>query len=197
VWHNICDKKKDGLFGAELVNIKKFLKLTWGLFDSLMVVMVFALLAVIIYSSAENGYGFGIVSGEIGINGQNRSEYEKQRFRSKNAPVFSVAPVAYEKSRASQIARSMVSSGVKKLPLRQSLDIREHARKYEVRFALPQGVGEDKLNLDVAGNILTLMMESGQKTYMRRIRIPCDYAMESSLNHYVSNQVLFVEISKL
>jgi len=175
------------------VRIKNYLKLIWGIFDSLMVFMIFALIAIFLYGSEENGSFFDRKP-QKALSDNARSR--KPRFSSKG-DVFSVAPIAYERSKSSQIARSIVSTGIARLPLRQSLDIREHERKYEVRFSLPQGVGEENLNLDVAGNILTLMMESGQKTYMRRIRIPCDYAKESSVNHCVSNQVLFVEISKL
>ena len=175
------------------MSIKKYLKVIWSSFDTLMVLMILVLLTIMISGSEGIGAFF---DRPASLDHSDNTNSNNQRLSS-NVNIFTVAPIAYERSRSSQIARSIVSTGIARLPSRQSLDIREHERKYEVRFSLPQGVCEENLNLEVAGNILTLIMESGQKTYMRRIRIPCDYAQESSLKHFVSNQVLFVEISKL
>lgn len=176
------------------MSILKFFKIAWAVFDSFMIFMIFVLISVMIYGSESNMLNFR----------DNRSvglAFRKSRWSSKpdfssSRQVVSMAPVAYERARASQIARKMVSTGIKRLPSRQVLDMRENDRQYEIRFSLPSDVGEESLNVDVAGNILTLMMKSGERTFMRRIRIPCDYAQECSLNHYVSNQVLFVKITK-
>jgi len=176
------------------VNIVKFFKTTWVMFDTLMVFTIFLLISLLIYGSGRDlQESRSFLADETSREREPR--FQRSGFMSGQKTV-SAAPVAYERAMAGQIARNMVISGVAALPVRQSMDMRESDSKYLVKFSLPKEVGEEHLNVEVAGNILTLMMESGQKTYMRRVRIPCDYALESSLNHFISNQVLFVEISK-
>ena len=166
--------------------------MTWVALDSLMILMIFVLMTAILFGSDIKRVIYG-----------KRLESEKREGRLQNSVVsfgnkgHNVAPVAYERDKAHQIAINMVINGVKRLPSRQALDIREVDRNYQVRFSLPRGVNEENLTVEINQNILTLLMESGRKTYMRRIRIPCDYASNSSLSHFVSNSVLFVEISKL
>ncbi len=177
------------------MNIVKFLKTTWVMFDTLMVFMIFLLISVLIYGSVRETSGVrqnpaGAAQGRWAPRPQKVSLMSGRQ-------AVSASPVAYESAMAEQIARNMVISGVASLPVRQSMDMRESDNKYLVKFSLPRDVGEEHLNVEVAGNILTLTMESGHKTYIRRVRVPCDYALESSLNHYISNQVLFVEISKM
>ena len=166
--------------------------MTWVALDSLMIFMIFVLMTAIMFGSDIKRVVYG-----------KRPESEKRDGSLQNPMVsfgnkgYNVAPVAYERAKAHQIAINMVGNGVKRLPARQALDIREVDRSYQVRCSLPRDVNEENLNVEINQNILTLLMESGRKTYMRRIRIPCDYASNSSLSHFVSNSVLFVEISKL
>ncbi len=105
-----------------------------------------------------------------------------------------VAPVAYERERSEQIARNLLVSENVELPFRPTMDMRERGKTYEVRFSLPCGSGEDDISLNVSGNIMTLLIDTEERAYMKRIRIPCDYAGESMLRHFVSNQVLYVQI---
>lgn len=172
------------------------LKKAWVAVDTLMVIVIFSLVTLLVYGSH-----FSKKNSEQNVIVEPASEqaYPDKPERSKverSSKGVSVAPVVYERGNATQIARNMVRSELTALPARRSLDMRESDNKYLVSFSLPKEVVEKDLQVVVAGNILTLIVESGDKTYMQRVRIPCDFAGESSLNHYVSNQLLVVEISK-
>jgi HSP20 family molecular chaperone IbpA len=104
--------------------------------------------------------------------------------------------VAYERNKSAQIARNMIVSESVNLPLRPALDMREKDKLYEVRFSMPQESDESDVNIELNGNILTMVLDAEDKTFMKRIRIPCDYAHDSVLKHFVSNQVLHVQITK-
>lgn len=166
------------------------------LVDTLLIAVIFSLVVLLILSShAGRRVKLQCTGGECSeeLTPPLKSERSQVERRSKSV---SAAPVAYERGKATQIARNMVSTEVATLPVRQTLDMRESDNKYVVSFSLPKEVDEEDLTVEVAGNILTLIVEADDKTCLQRVRIPCDFAGESSLNHYISNQLLVVEISK-
>jgi len=178
------------------VRVLKVFKKAWVLVDILMLIVIFSLVSLLIFSSYASRKTTRQCTRERSSEDlAPPSQPEQSRFERRNKAV-SVAPVAYERGKATQIARNMISSEVAALPVRQTLDMRESDNKYLVSFSLPKEVNEEDLRVEVAGNILTLIIESGDKTCVQRVRIPCDFAGESSLNHYISNQLLVVEISK-
>ncbi|MDD2599944.1 MAG: hypothetical protein PHO37_12080 [Kiritimatiellae bacterium] len=178
------------------MRVLKVLKKTWLLVDTLLMGVIFSLVALLIFdlhASRETKRQCTSQGCSEELAAPPRPEQSRV---GRGSTAVSVAPVAYERGRATQIARNMVSSEVATLPVRQTLDMRERGNKYMVSFSLPKEVGEEDVWIEVAGNILTLVIETGDKTCLQRVRIPCDFAGESSLNHYISNQLLVVEISK-
>ena len=174
------------------MDITKYLKLIWSILDGVLLLAIFVMMAVLTMAPAE-------IRGEKSDSSR-RYERDAPRFQSSvryGSESVSVAPVAYERERSAQIARNMVVSESVQLPVRPAMDMREKDKTYEVRFALPSGSDENDVNVKVNGNILTLLLETDEKAFMRRIRIPCDYARNSSLNHFVSNHVLYVQITSL
>lgn len=179
------------------LNIIKYFKYSWDALDGFLILLILCLMGgVLIVPQVRSGT---FRQSQEKDEANSDADYEittRQIARQQGGKrAISVAPVAYERSKVSQIARNMVVSESVKLPIRPVLDMREKDETYEVRFALPRGTDADDVNVKVAGNILTLVMQSDNRAFMRRIRIPCDYAHDSTLNHFVSNQVLYVAIS--
>lgn len=181
------------------MNITKYIKYSWDAVDGFLILCILTLMGAIMIVPQ-------VRSGTYRVSQKEEAQSESADYKLTTRQIakhqghrkaFSVAPVAYEKSKVSQIARNMVFSESFKLPIRPALDIREKDKTCEVRFALPQGIDASDVNVKVAGNILTMVMQSENRAFMRRIRIPCDYANNSDLHQFVSNQVLYVEISNL
>ncbi len=181
------------------LNITKYFKNSWDALDAFLILFILTLIGVIFSVSQVNHEQYQKTKVAQPQNNDKESQHTTRqiaipKYQGSRKPI-SVAPVAYDRSKVTQIARNMVVSESVKLPIRPALDMRERGETYEVRFALPQGTDADDVNLKVAGNILTMVMQSENRAFMRRIRIPCDYAHNSKLTHFVSNQVLYVEIS--
>lgn len=178
------------------MKVLEVLKKAWVIIDTLMVVVIFSLVTLLMLNShASRETSRRCVTARCSEEDHPSAKPERS-WVDRRSKMMSVAPVAYKRDRSAQIARDMVNSELTALPVRQTLDMRENDNKYLVSFSLPKDVVEEHLKVEVAGNILTLVVKSENRTYMQRVRIPCDFAGESSLNHYVSNQLLIVEISK-
>ena len=179
-----------------IVDITKCLKYSWAAFDGLLILFILVLMGGILVVPKVRSSTLRTYQDEEELNNGATLPSTRQLAKHQGRRrAISVAPVAYERGKVSQIARNMVFSESVKLPIRPALDMREKDETYEVRFALPQGTDADGVNVKITDNILTLVMQSDKRAFMRRIRIPCDYAHNSTLNHFVSNQVLYVEIS--
>jgi HSP20 family molecular chaperone IbpA len=173
------------------VKISKLFRVLWGITDGFLLVTIFVLMAVLLLAT-----GGGRGAAERGAeSGDPDVEESRTGRRAVWTGGVNAAPVAYERNRSAQIARSMVVSESVPLPVRTAMDMREGDKSYEVRFALPSGACEEDLSLAVNGNILTLVMKTEERAFMKRIRIPCNYANNSALTHFVSNHVLYVQIS--
>lgn len=178
------------------MDITKCLKYSWAAFDGLMILFILVLMGGILAVPKVRSSTLRTYQDEEELNNGTTLPYTRQLAKHQGSrKAISVVPVAYERGKVTKIARNMVFSESVKLPIRPALDMREKDETCVVRFALPQGTDADGVNVKVTGNILTLFMQSDKRAHMRRIRIPCDYAHNSTLNHFVSNQVLYVELS--
>lgn len=181
------------------MNIIKYLKKFRGTLDTLLILLVLTLIGAILFVNQVNRGQSQKKQAKLAQSNPEEfqdtpPQIEMPKYQIGRKPI-SVAPVAYDRARVTQIARDMVVSESVQLPIRPALDMRARDETYEVRFALPQGTAAQDVNVQIAGNILTMVMQSENRAFMRRVRIPCDYAHNSKLVHFVSNQVLYVEIS--
>ena len=180
-----------------ILNIIKYFKYSWDALDGFLILLILSLMGgmLIVPQVRSGSFRQSQEKDEVNSNANYQFATRQPARHQGSKRSISVAPVAYERSKVSQIARNMVVSESVKLPIRPALDMREKDETYEVRFALPQGTDADDVNVKVTGNILTMVMQSENRAFMRRIRIPCNYAHDSTMNNFVSNQVLYVEIS--
>ncbi len=173
------------------MKISRFLRILWEITDGFLLLSIFVLMAVMLLATGggRERTEDSLALGEEGEGAQRVPASVVSRSG------VSVEPVAYARSRSAQIARTMVFSESVRVPVRPALDMRERGKSYEVRFALPSGSCEEDISLAVNGNILTLVTTTEERAFMKRIRIPCNYAKNSDLSHFVSNHVLYVQIS--
>ncbi|MFO7937488.1 MAG: hypothetical protein R6V06_07770 [Kiritimatiellia bacterium] len=168
----------------------KHFKYSWIAFDTLLILVIFILMGTFMRVGKLHWEREGGVGRRKGLE-MRKNAVDTYRI----GRTIKTAPVAYERGKVAQIARKMVFSESVELPLRPLMDIREQDETYEVRFALPGGTENEDVDVNVDGNILTLVMRHKNQACIRRIRVPCAYTQNASLNHFISNKVLYVEIA--
>ena len=170
---------------------KTGLERLWAGCDTLLLVSVFILLAVVWSSNRREATALGM-AGE---------EKRDAASRVLHRPLSCACPaegmrVALDRRRVNVIARSMVEAGWDQGPTSPAMDMREDGKTCEVFFTLPEGIVEDSVRVTAAGGVLTLTMkdEDADKIYLQRIRIPYGMGRADTIQTVISNDVLRVRI---
>ena len=171
---------------------KTWLKWLWEKRNTLLLIIVFILLAYVWY----------LIRKESVARDQLITERSKV-FQTQWLPSISATraldrlKALHDRRRMTAIARAMVDSGWDQCPSSPAMDMREDGKTCEVYFTLPEGIDEESVYVTASEGVLTMTMKdnnSGKVVYLQRIRILYGVERYDTLQMVVSNDVLRVRI---
>lgn len=176
-------------------DIKTGFERLWSGCDNLLLLMVVVLLSVWMFSSRQRDDEM-IKSDESATNIENERPLQTHRTSSSSGLTVESMRVSLEQTRMNTIARSMVESAWERVPACPAMDMRDDGTRFEILFALPEGIDAEQVQVSAKGGILTLALTSPEdgSVMLKRFRVPCGVERPENIETAISNDVIRVLI---